>query len=160
MVRDGDIVRIARNLYRHVESDIDPAVEDFVVACAKFGPKSAIGGLSALFAYHLTDQAPRQIWVLVPPEKMSRSRLYRVIRTKSNLKKGIESHSGYRIATVERAIAEAFRYAPKIGFETVLRAARQAIRDRHTTAEKILRQGRDLGFERYIIKYWESLVVE
>jgi predicted transcriptional regulator of viral defense system len=160
MVQKGSILRLARDLYRHPESDIDPAIEDFVVACAKFGPKSAIGGLSALFAYHLTDQAPRQIWILVPPGKISRTPQYRVIRTKADLGKGIESRPGYRIASVERAIAEAFRHAPKLGFETVLRAARQAIRDRRTTAEKILRQARELGFERYIIKHWESLVVE
>jgi predicted transcriptional regulator of viral defense system len=48
---------------------------DFQVAYAKFGPDSAIGGLSALFYYNLAEQVPGETWVLIAPEKKSRERL-------------------------------------------------------------------------------------
>ena len=65
-VKEGLIHRIARGLYVHPKTKIAPETFDFIIACAKFAPKSAIGGLTALYHYGLTYQPPGQIWVLVP----------------------------------------------------------------------------------------------
>lgn len=160
LVQEGRIIRLDYDLYRHPESSIDPATEDFAVACAKFSRESAIGGLSALFHYNLTDQAPRQIWVLVPPTVISRNPRYRCMRTKSSLAVGIVEHRTYRITTIERAIAEAFRFATKLGLETAIGAARQATRNKQTTAAKILKMARALGYESHLLKHWEAIIVE
>ncbi len=69
-------------------------------------PESAVGGLSALFYYSLADQVPQQTWVIVPPNKRVSSKNYHLIRTKTPLKHGIVEHDGFRIVSIERAIAE------------------------------------------------------
>jgi predicted transcriptional regulator of viral defense system len=159
LVADGEITRVDQDLYRHPDADIDPETEDYAIACAKFGTKSAIGGLTALFHYHLTDQAPQQIWIVVPPQKESKDNRYRCLRTKTSLDIGIERHPTFRIATVERAIAEGFRFATKIGLETALKAARAAFKDKLTTPDKVMKIARELGIENYVLKYWEAIIV-
>lgn len=159
LVADEQIIRVDQDLYRHPDADIDPETEDFAVACAKFGPKSAIGGLTALFHYHLTDQAPQQIWIVVPPQKETKDTRYRCLRTKTLLDVGIERHPTFRIVTVERAVAEGFRFATKIGLETALKAARAAFKDKLTKPDKVMRIARELGIENYVLKYWEAIIV-
>jgi len=160
LVADDKIIRIEQGLYRHPDTEIDPATEDFTVACANFGGEAAVGGLTALFQYHLTIQAPQQIWLIVPPEKYTRDTRYRCIRTKTSLNIGIVKHSTYRIVTIERAIAEGFRFATKIGLETAIGAARTAFRDKLTTPAKLLNMARRLEIDTYVKKHWEAITVE
>ena len=160
LVDAGEIIHLEHDLYRHPDAGIDPAIEDFAVACARFGPGTVIGGLSALFHHHLSDQAPKQIWVLVPPQKLSRSPRYRCLRTKTSLSIGIEDHVIFRITDVERSIAEAFRYATKLGLETAVRAARMAMKSKLTTPTKILRRARELKLESFVMKHWEAISIE
>ena len=160
LVDAGEIIHLERDLYRHPDAGIDPAIEDFAVACARFGPDAVIGGLSALFHHHLSDQAPKQIWVLVPPQKLSRIPRYRCLRTKTSLSIGIEDHGIFRITDVERSIAEAFRYATKLGLETAVRAARMAMKSKLSTPTKILRRARELELENFVMKHWVAISVE
>jgi predicted transcriptional regulator of viral defense system len=158
LVKEGWILRLDQDIYRHPEADIDADTEDFIVACMKFGPQSVIGGATALFHYQIIDQAPSQIWVLVPPNKLSRSKLYRCLRTKTDLSIGVIDHGRYRITTIERSIIEAFKYATKIGLEKAIKAAKSAMSQQLTTPAKIARQARALGLESTISKYWEILI--
>ena len=158
LVKDGQIIRLGQDLYRHPDADIEAAIEDFVVACMKFGPQSVVGGATALFYYNLIDQPPGQIWVLVPPIKISRAKAYRCIRTKTDLTLGVEDRTLYRITNIERTVVEAFKFATKIGLETAIKAAKSAISQRLTTPAKIARQARELGLESVISKYWEILI--
>jgi predicted transcriptional regulator of viral defense system len=158
LVRDGLIFWLDQDIYRHPDADIDPAIEDYAIACQKFGPQAVIGGPTALFHFHLLDQAPQQIWVLVPPHKISRSKRYRCIRTKIDLTIGIEDHGLYRMTNIERSLVEGFRYATKIGLETAIKSALNAINSRLTSPAKIAKQARELGLESLIMKYWEILI--
>lgn len=160
MVDAGEIIHLEHDLYRHPDAGMDPAIEDFAVACARFGPNAVIGGLSALFYHHISDQAPKQIWVLVPPQKLSRIPRYRCLRTKTSLNIGTEDHGIFRITDVERSIVEAFRYATKLGLETAVRAARIAMKSKLTTPTKILRRARELDLEDFVMKHWEAISVE
>lgn len=159
LVAEGSIIRLSQNLYRHPDAAIDPATEDFVIACAKFGDDSAIGGLTALFHYGLLEQVPQQIWIVVPPEKYSRDPFYRCMRTKKSHVVGVRDHDGYRMVTPERAIAEGFYYSTKIGLETMIRAARIAFKRKLTTPAKVLKIAKELGMEKTIFKNWEALTV-
>jgi predicted transcriptional regulator of viral defense system len=158
LVKDGLILRLEQDIYRHPEADVDPNTEEFVIACKKFGTQSVIGGPTAMFFYNLIDQPPGQIWVLVPPIKISKFKLYRCIRTKTDLTKGVNDHGIYRITNLDRTIVESFRYASKFGLETAIKAAIIAISQQLTTPSKIAKQARDLGLERSIAKYWEFLI--
>ena len=160
LVDAGKVLRLERNLYRHPDADVDPETEDYAVACSKFGPKSVLGAMTALQYHALTDQVPQQIWVLVPPERWRSGDRYRCIRTKTPLDIGIEDHYLYRITGVERTLAEAFRYATKIGLETAIRAARIANQNGVTTPAKIMTMARKLGYESHVMKHWEAIVVE
>ncbi len=106
-------------MYLHADGNLGRDI-DYQVACTKFGPKSAIGGLTALFHYGLIEQVPGQVWVLVPPNQITHARLYRLIRTKINPDRGIINENGYRIVSVERAVLEGLKMAKEIGLDSVL----------------------------------------
>jgi len=157
-VRDGLINRVRRGFYIHPEADSSPEMQDFVVACLKFGPKSAIGGLSALFHYGLIEQVPNQIWVVVPPTRTDRNNLYRCLRTKTPLRHGIESKDSYRITNPERTLLEAMRFASKIGPRVAIQATRKALQDRLTTETKLGQMADKLKLRSTLEKYWEAIV--
>ena len=67
-----EVIRLGDGYYAHPEGeDMAPGTFQWIVACARFGPRSLIGGMTALFHYHLIPQVPNQVWVVVPPEKKS-----------------------------------------------------------------------------------------
>ena len=157
LVRQGRLTRISRGLFLHPQAVLGREI-DFQIAHLKFGPQSAVGGLSALFYYNHADQVPQQTWILVPPEKISRDRGYRLIRTKTRLDLGIVEGNGYRIVSIERAIVEGLKLATKIGERTAIKAARDAIRQKLTTLNKIGKMAKDLGLDSYLTKYFEAIV--
>ena len=160
MVDDGFVEKLRRDVYLHVGSDLEPEDEDFAVACLDLGSESVIGGLSARVYFNLTDVVPQQLWVFVPRKKQTTNSLYRVIRTKADLSLGVVEKSYFRISGVERAIVECFRHRGKVGEGLVLQAARNAIANKETSAEKILEMAKDLGCEKYILDRWGALTVE
>ena len=160
LVSEGKINRVESGLYLHPKSPIPADERDYAVACAKFGPKAAIGGMTALSHYNLIEQVPHRIWVMVPYETRSKQSLYRCVRTQTNPQEGIDEHGTYRITNLERTLVEAFRYASKIGLRIAFHAARTAIKEKRTTLEKIHRQAKRLKLEKFIERYWESLISE
>ena len=157
LARCGVVKRLEHGLYMHGEATIDPAIIDFATALARFGPTSLIGGLTALFYYHLSDQAPDRIWVMIRPDNKSTHTGYHFIRTKHDPKVGVVEHPLYRIATVERAVIESFRYATKIGYQTALTAGREALRSGQVTAKSLHETAEELGLWRVMLKSWEAL---
>lgn len=156
-VKEDKIIRMGRGLYKHSKSPVSREI-DFQVACHKFGPESVVGGLSALYYYNLAEQVPQQTWVLVPPQKRSSEKGYRLIRTKTPLNVGIVEGNGYRIASIERAIIEGFKLATKIGERTAIKAARDAISQKQTTLKKIGKTAKELGLDSYLTKYFEAII--
>ena len=158
LTEEGELNRLGRGLYIHPNSPIDDAERDFALACARFGPRSVIGGPTALFHYGLIEQVPVQIWLLVPTQKNTTSRQYRIIRTGLSSKVGVNDNGSYRITTVERTIAEAFRYASKIGLRTAVHAARKALSQGLTTEQKVFEVAKKLKIENHILKVWEAVI--
>lgn len=157
LVKEEKIHRMQRGIYLHPKANISREI-DFQIAYKKFGPNSAVGGLSALFHYNLAEQVPKQTWVLVPPEKRVNSKKFRVIRTKTPLNIGIIEGNGYRIVSIERAIVEAFKLASKMGERTAIHACRVAIQQRQTSLKKIGIMAKELGLTSYFNKYSESII--
>jgi predicted transcriptional regulator of viral defense system len=161
LVKKGEIIRIGSDAYHHKVIVIPPGEEDFAAACFIFGDSATIGGATALFHYNLIEQVPSQIWVLVPPATTNHNPKYRLIRTKSDLSIGIESHQWFRITSVERTIVDAFHFQTKIGgLEMALRAARQAIKNNMVKAHNILKVARQLGWEKNILDHWEAMTLD
>ena len=157
-VKNGELRHLSHGLYAHPKFEIPPQDLDFAIACAKFGPKSAIGGLSALFHYGLTDQPPSQVWVVVPPTLVIRNRYYRTLRTKIPTQYGIEVHNFYRMTNIERSVIEALKFAAKLGPRLAINAARNALRDGLTTERKLGEMATKLKLRPVLEKYWESIV--
>ena len=158
LAASGAIQRLGRKLFAHPDCRIDPRLLDYVVACETMGPQAVVGGLSALFHYNLTDQVPTRLWLLVPATRQTSNRMYRLIRTTTDLALEVLSVDHYRIVTLERAIVEAFRYSTKMGLDTAFGAARTAIVDGRTTPAKILKAAQRLDLGRFLLKYWEALL--
>ena len=157
LVKEEKIHRMQWGIYLHPKASI-PREIDFQIAYKKFGPNSAVGGLTALFHYNLAEQVSKQTWVLVPPEKRVSSKRFRVIRTKTPLNIGIIEGDGYRIVSIERAIVEAFKLASKMGERTAIHACRVAIQQRQTTLKKIGMMAKELGLTSYFNKYSEAII--
>jgi len=156
LVEEEKIIRVGRGIYLHSEGNLGRDI-DYQVACTKFGPKSVVGGLTALFHYNLIEQVPGQVWVLVPPTQITHTRLYRLIRTKIKLDRGIISENGYRIVTVERAVLEGLKMAKKIGERTAVQAARAALATGQTTEGKLGRSAKELGLDSVLTRYFEVI---
>jgi len=156
LVEEEKIIRVGRGMYLHSEVNLGRDI-DYQVACTKFGPKSVVGGLTALFHYNLIEQVPGQVWVLVPPTQITHTRLYRLIRTKTKLDRGIISENGYRIVTVERAVLEGLKMAKKIGERTAVQAARAALATQQTTEGKLGKAAKELGLDSVLTKYFEVI---
>jgi predicted transcriptional regulator of viral defense system len=157
LVKESKILRMGRGIYLHPKAKINKEIE-FQIACTKFGPDSAIGGLSALFYYNLAEQVPGETWVLVAPKKKSTEKGYRLIRTKTRLDYGIIEGNGYRIVSIERAIVEGFKLSTKIGERIALKAAREAIKQKLTTLNKIGKMAKELDLDSHLTKYFEAIV--
>ncbi len=157
LVKEEKIQRMERGIYLHPKAKVSREI-DFQIACTKFGPESVVGGLTALFYYNLANQVPQQTWVLVPPEQRSHAKGYRLIRTKTPLNIGVIEGDGFRIVSIERAIAEGFKLASKIGERTAIKAARIAIQQKQTTLKRIGVMAKELGLDSYITKYFEAII--
>lgn len=157
LVEAGAIEHLGHDLYKHPSVDLDPIQESFAVACHALGKRAVVSGLSALAYYNLTEQVPSRIWLLVPYATKSRTSVYRCIRTKTDLTIGIDQQKHFRITNIERTIVEALHYSTKIGLETALKAALQAVKKRRTTATRILDQAYQLGLEKFITRHWEAI---
>ncbi len=157
LVKEEKIHRMERGIYLHPKAKA-PREIDFQIACTKFGTDSVVGGLTALSYYNLANQVPQQTWILVSPEQRTSSKGYRLIRTKTPLNVGVIQGNGFRIVSIERAIAEGFKLASKIGERTAIKAARIAIQQKQTTLKKIGVMAKELGLDAYLTKYFEAII--
>lgn len=160
LATEGKILHIGKGLYLHPDSPISPEGRDFAAACTKFGKEAVVGGMTALFYHQLIEQVPQHIWMIVPYRQKTTNPLYRCIRTKTDPNIGVEDYKTFRITNLERTIVEAFRYSTKIGLRTAIHAARTAISEKRTSAEKIYKQAQALGLQKFIEKHWEYIIPE
>jgi predicted transcriptional regulator of viral defense system len=157
MVERGELLRAGRGVYRHPKAPVTREI-DFQIACAKFGPDAAVGGLSALFYYNLAEQVPQETWVIVPPKTRTKERGYRLLRTKVPLDVGVIAKNGYKVVTVERALVEGLRFASKIGERTAIGAVRKAFAQKLTNQAKLGRAAKELGLLSVVQRFLEAIV--
>ncbi|MDE2106541.1 MAG: type IV toxin-antitoxin system AbiEi family antitoxin domain-containing protein [Patescibacteria group bacterium] len=157
LVQQGTLLRVGRGLYMHENAKSSPTELGFQIACAKFGPQSAIGGLSALFHYNLIEQVPQQTWIIVPESKTTKELGYRLLRMKVNRTVGIVDKDRYRIVSLERALVEGLKLSSKIGERTALRAVREALSKRLTTEKKVGEMAKALGLLSAVTRYSEAI---
>lgn len=161
LVSKGEVIKIGPDAYHHKEIRINPDEEDFAIACLIFGDNAAIGGASALFYYNLIEQIPNQVWVLVNPQTTTHNKMFKLIRTKSSLEIGVDTHKWFRITSIERTIIDTFRFRTKLGgVEMAVRAARLAIREKQVTSKSLLKTAKELNWSKQFLNYWEAITVD
>lgn len=154
----GLIVRLENGVFKKENFEIDPEMEEYAIACAKMGPDSYIAGLTALSFHSLLNFVPKNIWVAAGKNK--RSSNYRVIRSEVDMQ-GVEIVENLvRMAGVERALVDAFRYSTKMTLEHCFLAAGRAFKSGLSSPAKVLSLARKLSLEKFILKHWEALNVE
>lgn len=156
LVKRGILEKLGHGIYIHKDADWPEDIE-FIIACQSLGPEALIGGLTALSYYAITEQVPNQTWLMVPNTKHGRYEKYRVLRTRHDPKVEVIDHGRWRIASIERAIVEAFTYATKIGYQTALSAARAAISEGKVTEQSLADAAKKLGEWPLIAKNWEAI---
>ncbi len=160
LAKSGELIRLEQGIFRHRDAKLNFESLDYVVATKRFGDRSVIGLLSALSYHGLIEQVVEQIWILVPPNIKTNSHRYRCIRVKTNLSIGIERHKQFAVTNIERTIIEAFKYSSKIGLDVAVRAARFALKQKLTSASKIMKQAKEIKMERFIVRHWEAITID
>lgn len=155
--KEGKVVRVERGLYWHPESNLREDELDYAIACRLFGHDAFIGGTSALFEYRLLDYTPKKIWVVVPHAKATTRKRFRLLHSNRNASIGVEKRPFFKISGLERTLAEALYYSTKIGVDTAVTAAMNAIHRKETTPEKILKMTTRLEIKSSVMRYWEAL---
>src|SRR3990172_4901536 len=127
LMRDsGVITRESRGLYRLTDTEIS-AHHDLVQVAVRV-PKAVICLISALSFHELTTQIPHQVYVALPIDAEKPRLEYPPLRlywlSEKTYSAGIERHDlegeKVKIYSVEKTIADCFKYRNKIGLDVAL----------------------------------------
>lgn len=158
MVKADMLQRVSRGIYQasNVEGETDE--EMYRVATFRCGTPSAICLLSALEYYHLTDQIPKQIWVLVPAPKRIVSKDLKLIRSRDpRWGIGIRKNEHYWITTLERTLIDSLLFKKLIGSQVALEAIKKAVTQKKTRLGDLYDMAKKMRVEHRIRPTIEAL---
>lgn len=133
----GEIVRLGRGVYQLASADIGDE-NQFRAATKRIRGPSSVCALSALAYYNLTDEIPKQVWLMVAAGRKSNLKDVRLFRTRNpHWSIGVEAADGYKITNVERTIVDCLSYQHKFG-NLGVDALKRALKDKKTNLSKIV----------------------
>jgi predicted transcriptional regulator of viral defense system len=161
---EGQLIRVARGLYRLAETEefSDP---DLVVAALK-APGAVVCLISALAFHGITTQIPHAVHLAVPRGRYAALRLraspVKVYRfDPATFEEGTEVHRidgrEVRIYGVARTLVDCFKYRNKIGLDVAVEALRLARARKRISNRAILPIARLLRQERVMGPYLEAV---
>jgi Transcriptional regulator, AbiEi antitoxin len=163
MVRDGEVIRLARGLYQLAEADMDR--DHRLAAAAKRLPKGVVCLVSALAFHGLTDQLPKKTWIAIglrdwTPKIDDNS--IRVIKfATALLEESVETHQiqgvAVKIFSAAKTVADSFRHRSKIGLAVAIEGLQETLRQRKATPADIMHQAEIGGISTVIRPYLEAL---
>lgn len=128
-MRDAGLLeRLDRGLYRL--SDLPPLSDPDLVTVAKKIPKAVICLISALHFHDITTRIPHTVSIAVPrgtePPRLDHPPIHLHWFSGAAFTSGIELHdidkTPVKVYSVEKTLADCFKYRNKIGMDTVLEA--------------------------------------
>ncbi len=157
LLASGEIERIERGLYQAVGTDLSEE-ELFRRAIKKVGEPAVVCLLSALSYYDLTDMIPKQVWLMVPMKKRTKSPNIKLYRSREpNWNKGVNGRDGYSITNLERTIVDSLTtqklLSPRLGID----ALKRAVESGQSTADKVLGMADLLSVKHRILSYVEAI---
>jgi predicted transcriptional regulator of viral defense system len=156
LTQEGTLLRIGRGVYQLPSVELDN--ESLYRAATKRikGP-SAVCLLSALSHYNLTDEIPKQTWLLVNIDSRSIHKDIRLYRSNNpHWKIGIVKADGYKITSLERTIVDALILKKKFG-NLGIEALKRALKEKLTTASKIMDMAAKLNSDDLVLPYLQAL---
>lgn len=144
LLKKGDLLRLGRGVYQLASVDFEDEAQ-FRAAAKRIRGPSAVCTLSALAHYNLTDEIPKQVWLMVDVERKSNLKDIRLFRTRNpHWKIGITRVEGYQITNLERTIVDCLSYSHKFG-NLGIEALKRALKSKHTTLNKVVDMAERLG---------------
>ncbi len=132
-LRDTEVIeQVSRGVYRLTE--LPPMSNPDLVTVGLRFPNAVICLISALAFHNITTQIPRWIYVAVPkngrPPSLSHPPLSVHKFSKQAFEAGIEEHLidgvSVKVYSVEKTLADCFKFRNKIGMDVVLEALKMA----------------------------------
>lgn len=100
----------------------------YISASLRCGKKSAVCLLSALEYYHLTDEIPAHVWMMVPESKRVVSQDLKLVRCRNpKWKIGIQKTPDFQITTIERTLIDCLTHKTLVGQQVALTALKKAV---------------------------------
>ncbi|MEI6791011.1 MAG: type IV toxin-antitoxin system AbiEi family antitoxin domain-containing protein [Myxococcaceae bacterium] len=144
-LEEGVLERLERGIYRVPRADYNDE-DTFRTATLCAGKKSAVCLLSALVFYNLTDEIPRQTWLMVEQAKRSKHKNLHLIRVaEPKWKIGIDSQKGYQITSLERTLVDCLIWKRHLGTMLGIQSMKRALEHKKTSLSKIIDMANRLG---------------
>lgn len=164
LIKKGILQRVARGLYRTVDSEVTE--HHTLVEVAKAYPKAVVCLLSALLFHDLTTQLPRKTWLAVENKswapKQGPTRLEIVWLRGRAFSEGVETHEvggvPVRVYDPAKTVADCFKFRNRIGTDVAVEALRETLREKRATPAEIMRYAQICRVESVIRPYLEALI--
>ena len=145
LVDDGTVLRVARGLYRSMETEPNEHYSVGAV-CARV-PDGIVCLLTALNVHELGTQLPRRVWIGIPHKARAPSAPELPIRlvrfSRASLRYGIVNATfdgvPARVTNPARTVVDCFRFRRLFGIHVALEALRDALYDRKASVDEIWR---------------------
>ena len=145
LVDDGTVLRVARGLYRSMETE--PNEHYSVGAVCTRVPDGIVCLLTALNVHELGTQLPRRVWIAIPHKARAPyapDLPIRLVRfSRASLRYGIvdATFDGVpaRVTNPARTVVDCFRFRRLFGIHVALEALRDALYDRKASVDEIWR---------------------
>lgn len=166
-MRDQGVLELlSRGLYRLSESP-EIAQPDLVIISQKV-PHAVICLISALSFHEITTQIPHKVDIAIPLKAHKPSIEYPPIQlfwySEKNFQAGIETHNidgvDIRVYSVEKTLADCFKYRNKIGLDIAMEALRLYWERKKTNISKLLEYAKVCRCEKIIKPYIEMIAHE
>jgi len=161
---EGHVEQVSRGVFRL--ASLPPLGDPDLVTVAFRVPRAVVCLVSALAYHDITTETPDEVHVALPPGTAA-PRLddppLRVFRMSGpSLVEGIEVQEvdgqPVRIFSVEKTVADCFKFRSRIGVPAAVEALRLALRDRGADPDTILDYARICRVHRVMCPYLEALL--
>ncbi|WP_022949979.1 type IV toxin-antitoxin system AbiEi family antitoxin domain-containing protein [Methylohalobius crimeensis] len=164
-MRDSGVLEcLSRGLYRLAE--LPPLSNPDLATVALRVPNGVICLISALAYHELTTQIPHEIYLAVPrgaePPRLDAPPVRVFWFTGKAFSEGIEVHevdgTQVRIYSVEKTLADCFKYRNKIGLDTAIEALKLYVNRRRIQLDKLMAYACICRVEKVMRPYLEALL--
>lgn len=154
----GVVEKLGRGIYQLADQDDGLGESQYRIATIRCGLPSSLCLLTALSHYHVTDQIPKQTWVLVPAPKRVASKELKLVRSRDpQWDIGIRKTKHYWMTTLERTLVDCLIYKHLIGSQVALEAVKQAVAQKKVKLGNVYDMAKKMGVEHRIRPYIEAL---